>query len=73
MKIETCNLLENRPGRKCPVGKDGISGFTRTVEIDQAEDAGKKRWDMQDFGRKLRIRKGNGESICRQIRSMKTK
>lgn len=52
MKIETCNLLENRPGRKCPVGKDGISGFTRTVEIDQAEDAGKKRWDMRDFGRK---------------------
>lgn len=73
MKIETCNLLENRPGRKCPVRKDGISGFTQTVETNQAEDAGKKRWDMRDFGRKLRIRKGNGESICRQIRSMKTK
>lgn len=73
MKIETCNLLENRQGRKCPVRKDGISGFTQTVETNQAEDAGKKRWDMRDFGRKLRIRKGNGESICRQIRSMKTK
>lgn len=49
MKIETCNLLENRQGRKCPVRKDGISGFTQTVETNQAEDAGKKRWDMRDF------------------------
>lgn len=61
MKIETCNLLENRLGREYPEGKDGISGFTQTVETNQAEDAGKKRWNMRDFVRELRIRKGNGE------------
>lgn len=40
---------------------ESASGFTQTVETNQAEDAGKKRWNMRDFVRELRIRKGNGE------------
>lgn len=73
MKIDTCNWLGNGPGREYPPGKDEISEFTRTVEIDQTRECPVREMGYVGFWKKIRIKRGNGESICRQIRLMKTK
>ena len=54
-------------------GKEEISEFTRTVEIDQTRECPVREMGYVGFWKKIRIKRGNGESICRQIRLMKTK